>query len=111
MISLAVLARFLKRNGCIYCENGSYSERVDEEELQMRISAALVTTSTLPLSLTQLVPSFTRRCRVACLSTPTTPDSRSMRDGVALIRSQIVHANDPGFSFKTSRELSHYVIE
>src|SRR5260370_16286481 len=80
VISLAVLARFLKRNGCIYCENGSYSERVDEEELQMRISAALVTTSTLPLSLTQLVPSFTRRCRVACLSTPITPDSRSRGD-------------------------------
>ena len=42
------------------------SERVDEEELQMRISAALVTTSTLPLSLTparaELYP--TLPCRV-----------------------------------------------
>jgi hypothetical protein len=42
------------------------SERVDEEELQMRTSAALVTTSTLPLSLTparaELYP--TLPCRV-----------------------------------------------
>jgi hypothetical protein len=84
------------------------SERVDEEELQMRVSAALVTTSTVPLSFTRAELYATLPCRV--LSTPTAPDSRSMRDGVALISSQIVHANDPGVSFKTSRELSHYVI-
>jgi hypothetical protein len=34
-----------------------------------------------------------------------------MWDGVALIRSQIVHANDQGVSLKTSREPSHYVME
>ena len=84
------------------------SERVDEEELQMRISAALVTTSTLPLYLTQLVPSFTRRCRVFVDTDYTRFQVKW--DGVALIRSQIVHANDPGVSLKTSRELSHYVI-
>ena len=77
----------------------------------MRISAALVTTSTLPLSLTparaELYP--TLPCRVFVDTDYTRFQSR--RDGVALIRSQIVHANDPGVSFKTSRELSHYVIE
>ncbi len=76
----------------------------------MRISAALVTTIDTPAfsytARAELYP--TLPCRVFVDTDYTRFQSR--RDGVALIRSQIVHANDPGVSFKTSRELSHYVI-
>jgi hypothetical protein len=71
----------------------------------MRISPALVDT-----------PAFSTPARAEVY--PTLPcrvfvdtDDTQMWDGVALICLQIIHANDPGVSFKTSRELSHYVIE
>jgi len=67
----------------------------------MRISAALVTTSTLPLSFRHpLVPRVTRRCRVVCLSTPTTPRFQvnvERRSAHTLVN---YHANDLGLSFE-----------